>query len=129
LKKEKFYGLRKEWIEQTPITITDKEKTIIDCLDKPYHSGGIREVAKALKIGELKHQQLKDYALRIGNYAVIRRLGFLYDQMGIQLNLPPPRSKEYLLLDPTMTSAGHKDPKWRLIINLDRFLVDVNDSH
>src|SRR6056297_1337967 len=35
IKKEKLFGTRKEWIEETPINITDKEKTIIDCLDIP----------------------------------------------------------------------------------------------
>ena len=48
IKKEKMFGIRKEWIEETQINITDKEKTIIDCLDKPQYCGGIIEVAKAL---------------------------------------------------------------------------------
>ncbi|GAF95462.1 unnamed protein product, partial [marine sediment metagenome] len=34
IKKEKTFGIRKEWIEESPINITEKEKTIIDCLDK-----------------------------------------------------------------------------------------------
>jgi predicted transcriptional regulator of viral defense system len=49
IKKEKMFGIRKEWIEETQINITDKEKTMIDCLDKPQYCGGIIEVVKALK--------------------------------------------------------------------------------
>lgn len=119
VKKDKFFGLRKEWIEETPITITDKEKTIIDCLDKPQHAGGIIEVVKALKGGSLDYNKLTHYGLMINNFVVIRRLGYLSDQLGVQLNLPLPQSKKYFLLDPTMPRVGKNDPKWRLIINND----------
>lgn len=122
VKKKKFYGLRTEWIEETPVDITDKEKTIIDCLDKPQYSGGIIEVAKALNVPPLNYQRLSEYALRIGNYAVVRRLGYLCERMGCQLDLPPPKSKKYLLLDPTMPLTGFNNPKWRLVINLDTML-------
>ena len=76
IKKEKFYGLRKEWIEETPVNIADKEKTIIDCLDKPQYSGGIIEVAKALKTGSMDYNRLNEYALKMDNSAVVRRLGY-----------------------------------------------------
>jgi predicted transcriptional regulator of viral defense system len=117
VKEEKFFGVRKEWIEETPISITDKEKTIIDCLDKPHYAGGIIEVAKSLKNGSLDSNRLSNYALKIDNFAVIRRLGYLCEQMGIPVNLPLPPSKKYLLLDPTMPAKGKNDPKWRLVIN------------
>jgi len=122
VKEEKFFGVRKEWIEETPISITDKEKTIIDCLDKTHYAGGIIEVAKALKNSSLNYNQLTAYALKIDNFAVVRRLGYLCEQMGIPINLPLPPSKKYLLLDPTMPAKGKNDPKWRLIINHDNIL-------
>ena len=122
VKEDKFFGVRKEWIEENPVNITDKEKTIIDCLDKPHYAGGIIEVAKALKNGSLDYNQLSAYALRIGNFAVIRRLGYLCERMDVPLNLPQPRSKSYLLLDPTMPAKGENDAKWRLIINADTLL-------
>ena len=57
VKEEKFFGIKKEWIENTQINITDKEKTIIDCLDKPQYCGGVIEVAKALKYGSELEQE------------------------------------------------------------------------
>jgi predicted transcriptional regulator of viral defense system len=119
VKEEKFFGIRKEWIGETPVSITDKEKTIVDCLDKLHYSGGIIEVAKSLKNSSLDHDRLTDYALQIDNFAVIRRLGYLCEKMGVPINLPPLRSKKYLLLDPTMPAQGKNDPKWRLVINND----------
>jgi predicted transcriptional regulator of viral defense system len=65
VKKEKMFGIRKEWIEETQINITDKEKTIIDCLDKPQYAGGIIEVAKALKNNKFNRKKLENYAQRM----------------------------------------------------------------
>jgi len=119
IKEEKFFGMRKDWIEEMPVSITDREKTIIDCLDKPHYSGGVIEVAKALHHGNLDQEKLSGYARRIGNSAVIRRLGFLCESMKIPLDLPLPVSKKYLLLDPSMPARGTNNPRWRLLINLD----------
>ena len=124
VREEKFFGIRKEWIEETSVGITDKEKTIIDCLDKPQYAGGIIEVAKALKSSSLDRERLTEYALQIDNFAVVRRLGYLCEKMNVPINLPPPRSKKYLLLDPTMPAEGKNDPKWRLVINHDAVLPE-----
>lgn len=125
VKKEKFYGIRKEWIEETPVNVTEKEKTIIDCLDKPHYAGGIIEVAKALKNSSLDINRLTEYALKIDNFAVVRRLGYLSERMEIPINLPLPLSKKYLLLDPAMPAKGKNDPKWRLIINTDTIMPEA----
>jgi predicted transcriptional regulator of viral defense system len=124
VKEDKFFGIRKEWIEETPVSTTDKEKTVIDCLDKPHNAGGIIEVAKAIKNSSLNYRQLMAYALRIDNFAVVRRPGYLCDKMDVPINLPSPRSKKYLLLDPTMPAKGENDPKWRLVINHDALLTE-----
>jgi len=118
IKKEKMFGIRKEWIEETQITITDKEKTIIDCLDKPQYCGGIIEVAKALKNNKFDQKKLKNYAQRIGNSGVLRRLGYLCELLNIKISLPKINTRNYLLLDPTMPEKETKNARWRLIINL-----------
>jgi len=119
VKKAKIFGIRKEWIDETEVNITDKEKTIIDCLDKPQYCGGIVEVAKALKNGEFDKSKLIEYSSRIGNSAVIRRLGYLCDLLKIDVSPPVVDTRNYLYLDPTMPKTGVKNARWRLIINLD----------
>jgi len=119
IKKEKMFGIRKEWIEETQINITDKEKTIIDCLDKPQYCGGIIEVAKALKNNKFNRKKLENYAQSIENSGVLRRLGYLCELLNIKISLPKINTRNYLLLDPTMPEKGPKRAKWRLIINLD----------
>jgi predicted transcriptional regulator of viral defense system len=127
VKEEKFFGIKKEWIENTQINITDKEKTIIDCLDKPQHCGGIIEVIKALKNKrkELDFKKLSEYANQIGNSGVIRRLGYVCDLLSIKIKLTSPNVRNYLLLDPTMPPEQTKNAKWKLIINLDERIIGV----
>ena len=117
VKPEKFFGFKREWIEEIQVTVTDREKTLVDCLDRPEYAGGIVEVAKALENASLDRATLSRYARQIGNNAVVRRLGYLSERMGIPLNLPLPTSRNYLLLDPTMPRQGENDPRWRLVIN------------
>ena len=117
--REKIFGIEKTWIEEEQITITDKEKTIIDCLDKPKYCGGIIEVAKALKTRDYNPNKLVNYAERIGNSGVIRRLGYLNDLFSLQMDISSIKTRNYLLLDPTMPKKGETNAKWRLIINTD----------
>jgi len=119
IKKEKMFGIRKEWIEETQINITNKEKTIIDCLDKPQYCGGVIEVAKALKNNKFDRKKLENYAQRIGNSGVLRRLGYLCELLNIKIKLPKLNIRNYLLLDPTMPEKDTKNARWRLLINLD----------
>jgi len=123
VKDTKFFGIRKEWIEETQINITDREKTIIDCLDKPQYCGGVVEVAKALKDENLNKEKLLEYAQQIANSGVVRRLGYLYNLLGTDIDAPPIETRNYLLLDPTMPHKGTKDARWRLIINLDEKML------
>ena len=125
IKETKFFGTREEWIEETKVTITDKEKTVIDCLDKPQHCGGIIEVAKALKSGKLNKRKLSEYALRMGNSGVVRRLGYLCDTFNLKVKLPKVEARNYLYLDPTMPHDGTKNAKWRLIVNINEELTSL----
>lgn len=120
LTPEKFFGIRKEWFDNESIKISDKEKTIIDCLDKPQFCGGLIEVIKGINERDFDPITMIDYANKINNTGVIRRLGYLCDYYGIDIELPQIRKniRNYLLLDPTMPKEGKRDSKWRLIVNL-----------
>ena len=117
--ERKFFGFRKEWIEEAQINITDREKTIIDCLDLPQYAGGVTEVAKALKRGEFDWERMIGYLDRFGNTGVNRRLGYLCDYLGLNVDLPTVNTRNYLLLDPTMPGNGERNARWRLMVNLD----------
>src|SRR4030043_664319 len=69
LRPHKFFGIVKDWMDERPFWITDKEKTIIDGLDLPKYVGGVGEITKALMGAwkELDEIKLLDYAVKIGN--------------------------------------------------------------
>ncbi|OYT34075.1 hypothetical protein B6U96_13865 [Archaeoglobales archaeon ex4484_92] len=119
IKKEKFFGIERVWLDEFQVNVTDREKTIVDCLDKPGLCGGVIEVAKALKHGEFDFERLSEYAVKIGNSGVVRRLGYLCDVLDIHIDLPKIKARNYLLLDPTMPKKGETNGKWRLITNFD----------
>lgn len=119
LKEDKFFGKEKIWLEETPVNITDKEKTIVDCLDKPKYCGGVIEVAKGIRSEDFDMGKMLEYIDRIGNSGVLRRFGYLCELYNVDIELPSVDSRNYLLLDPTMPDKGDKNSKWRLTINLD----------
>jgi predicted transcriptional regulator of viral defense system len=117
MKGEKIFGIKKEWFEETKISLTNREKTIIDCLDKPQYAGGIIEVAKALRTEEYDKKTLVKYAKKINNTGVIRRLGYICEFLQIPINLPEIKTRNYLKLDPILPVTNKLNAKWNLIIN------------
>lgn len=118
ISEPKFFGVEKVWIDNVSINISDREKTIVDCLDRPEYCGGVIEVAKALNNEVYGSDRLSRYAANMKNSGVIRRLGYLCDQLGIPIVLPAINSRNYLYLDPTMPKKGVTDRKWRLKVNI-----------
>lgn len=122
---QKFFGVVKDWVNEQPFSITDREKTIIDGLDLPKYVGGVGEIAKALKQAweELDEAKLREYAAKIGNSAVAKRLGYLMEALGLgdpealrnALSLAPGFSP----LDPTLPRRGRHNRRWGLVINVE----------
>jgi predicted transcriptional regulator of viral defense system len=123
LKPGKFFGITKDWIDENPFRVTDREKTIIDGLDLPQHVGGVGEIAKALiscwKV--LDEKKLGNYAARIGNSAVAKRLGFLMETLGLgdveALRKEAPLAPGFSPLDPTLPKHGKYNRRWGLLVN------------
>jgi predicted transcriptional regulator of viral defense system len=123
LRARKYFGIIEDWINEQPFSVTDKEKTIIDGLDLPKYVGGVQEIAKALMAAwqELDEKKLCAYAIKIGNSAVVKRLGFLMESL--ELGQPDELKKKAKLgagfstLDPTMPREGRYNRRWGLLVN------------
>jgi predicted transcriptional regulator of viral defense system len=129
VKPEKFFGGHKYHAGDSRVLVTDREKTIVDCLDRPGLSGGVGEVAKALDAGDgdFDWARLTEYLVRFGSGAVVKRLGFLVE--GLELTHPP---ESHLLqewtelltaglskLDPSSPREPHRIvTRWRVKVNL-----------
>lgn len=123
LRPEKFFGIIKDWIDEMPFSVTDREKTIIDGLDLPQNVGGVEEIAKALSTvwKELDEAKLRKYAVKIGNSAVAKRLGFLMETLGLgdieKFRRAVTLAPGFSLIDPTLTRKGKFNRRWGLLIN------------
>jgi len=128
-----FFGLAELWITpEEQITVSDPERTIIDCLDRPQYVGGIADIAKGLwmKRDTLQVQRLIDYALRLEVGAVIRRLGYLLEFYALAepAALEPLRARltpTYQRLDPLFPNEGRMLARWRVRLNVEPDELDA----
>ncbi|WP_148882910.1 type IV toxin-antitoxin system AbiEi family antitoxin domain-containing protein [Thermococcus aciditolerans] len=122
VRPHKFFGLTTIRRGGRNVSITDPEKTLIDCLDKPQYCGGIIEVMKALRNGAFDKETLLAYAERMGSTTVLKRLGFLSERLGLDLEeeikIPEKNLRSFSLLDPTMPPDGRFDRRWGLRVNV-----------
>lgn len=123
LRKPRFFGLMKAWIDQRSFVVTDREKTIVDALDLPRHVGGIGIVTAALRTSwhQLDEARLREYVVRIGHSAAAKRLGFLMEALGVgdaeALRRTVTLGAGYPRLDPTLPARGTHNRRWGLLVN------------
>jgi predicted transcriptional regulator of viral defense system len=69
----------------------------------------------------LDEKDLREYAAKIGNSAVAKRLGFIMETLGLgdveALRTEIPRAPGFSPLDPTMPKRGKYNRRWGLLIN------------
>lgn len=121
-----FFGAKKIWIDGfNKVLCSDLEKTIIDCLFKPNYAGGIVEVARAIYVSQdkIKFDTLYDYTTKFKSQAVIKRLGFLLELLGIKNNitvkLQRAKTASYVLLDTELPPSGKMISRWSIRQNLE----------
>lgn len=121
---KEMFGFKSTWRGQIRISISDPTRTILDMLDDPRLGGGIRSTVDMLSnyLGS-EHKNLEllvQYAERLGNGAVFKRLGFLLERIApkeaksaekCRTNLTTGNAK----LDPQL-SANRLITRWRLWI-------------
>lgn len=121
LDKKRFFGFTEEWIGNSKFNISDKEKTVIDCLFLPEYSGGLSEAVKAFK-EKLDYEKLYGYAVKIDDLAALKRLGYLLEILKIKTTIKEKLLKKaaggYCLLDTGGPKTGPKNRKWKIIENI-----------
>jgi len=121
----KFFGTTEATFDGYKVNISDREKTIVDCLDRLEYCGGASEVAKALYYGrdELDSVRLAEYSLRNGNRAVNQRLGYLMETLGFGTEkaiatLRSSLSNRYAPLDTLAPPKGRYVERWKVLANV-----------
>lgn len=119
ISKKRFFG----YVKFGGIVIAEKEKAIIDSLLFPKYSGGIKEIIACIKraISEINTKKMIGYALKIESKAVLRRLGYILENINYQKkSLNKIREKigrGYELLDPSLPKKNNLNNKWLLDVN------------
>jgi len=126
LSKAKFVGMEKAVIEGREVNMSDRNKTMVDCLDHPEHAGGIDEVAKAVYFNheELDFAKIREYSLKTKNVAVFKRLGLILEAEGLLDKYASvldsvTLTEGYPALDKLGPKKGKYSEKWKLLVNVD----------
>ncbi len=136
---KKFFGFESVDVLGHNVMMSDREKTAIDCVDRPALAGGAGEAAAILATASRRFDWNKaaDYLERIGSVALLRRFGWLVDHVKAEL---PPDVRERLLrlagrsrkawLGPApereVPGAIGYDKAWHLFVNVPR--QELHDS-
>jgi predicted transcriptional regulator of viral defense system len=125
----KFFGFGPVDVLGYRVMMSDREKTVVDCIDRPELAGGEGEVAYVLATASRRFdwQRAGEYLERIGSRSLTQRFGWLIDHVGAEI---PVAERERLL---RFASRGRKaffgpkgeikdpvgyDDTWRLFINV-----------
>jgi predicted transcriptional regulator of viral defense system len=117
-----LFGLSPVWRGQVKIPVSDPTRTILDMLSDPVLGGGIRSTTDML-INYLRSENknltsLIEYAARLGNGAVFKRLGFLLEKLAPDETTTMEQCRERLTagnskLDPKLDNT-RLVTRWRL---------------
>ncbi len=133
VKPEKYFGIEEYTDEHTGIIyrFTDREKTVVDCVDKPKYCGGYSEIIAGLYHANLNLKKIMKYAEQLKNYTVIKRLGYISEKLEWGITdylrelLPENALNTYAYMDPSGPYSNKKDESWKLIINVPNNIWEV----
>ena len=125
----KFFGFSPIEVLGYKINISDIEKTVIDCIDRPDLAGGIGETAYILATASrrLNWKKVVEYLEHIGSSSLIRKFGWLADYVGVTIPLNERQHLIRLSGHGRKTFMGPKDTAegaigynetWRLFVNV-----------
>ncbi|HKK42007.1 MAG TPA: hypothetical protein VJ963_06335 [Bacteroidales bacterium] len=106
------------------ISVTDLEKTIIDCFDLPRYVRSYSDLMMLFPDTHFNQARLFDYGLRLGNISVLKRIAYLLDESNparySSFNTKVRRlvNDRYTLLDPSGPEKGPFNVRWRIRNNV-----------
>ena len=127
ISQERTFGTKTVWRDKVPVKVSDPERTLVDVLDRPDVGGGIRHVADCVEEwfgGERpRPERVVEYAERLGNRTVFKRLGYILERRGIDGDAKliaacaERLSAGLSSLDPSSSSKGRVLKRWGLRVN------------
>lgn len=110
-----YFGFEKRKHLNTSIKVSDKEKTILDCIRNNKYAGGIEELIKSFEgLPSVDWRSLLQYMEKIDEKNLYQKTGFIFEKLS--LNLPED------VEDKMLSKIGKKT--YYLEKNKDSFYVD-----
>lgn len=128
IKEDRFFGIAEQKINEKKFQVTNREKSLIDCADRPELGGGIIQLSQVLEneYTKIDWEKIEDYYERWGGGTVVKRLGYLVEV----LNLPIPEREQRLErwkmliskgispLEPGAEKGGPTVTAWQIRVNV-----------
>ena len=128
--ERKFFGTVERPAGRGRIVVTDREKSLVDALDRPDLCGGMRQVAEMLPAAAeaVRWERLETYLDRMGSGAIYKRLGFLVETLGKRVPVPERERRMeawrerltggHAPLEPGGRADGPVSSRWRVRVNV-----------
>lgn len=125
VKEKHFFGIEKIWFdEHFRISITDKERTLLDVFIYPKMFGGIGEALGILEnsLPNIDIKKLVNYAIQYDKKSIIKRLGWALEYFGVATKYFSPLLEipihYFCRLDPGKPAVGPCYKRWMIQNNL-----------
>jgi len=133
----KFFGYGPVDVLGYQVMMSDREKTAIDCIDRPDLAGGAGEAATILAMASrhIDWHKAASYLERIESTALVRRFGWLADHVGAEIPADVRTYLHQLAAGSSKAILGPKKPKphaigyqstWQLAVHVDK--EELRDS-
>jgi len=129
IQPQKLFGFRQMPYQEAVLSASDREKTLLDCLERFDLCGGVGEVARtgSILLEGIQTDTLLDYLDRMDNQALTQRLGLILERLSsvqqVDQDLIDGIAREAgphtYLLDPHGPTEGPVDGRWRIRENID----------
>jgi len=130
LTARKCFGTVERSAGRGRIVVTDREKTLVDALDRPDLCGGICQVVEMLPDAAeaVRWEKVEAYLEKMGSGALYKRLGLLVEMLGEKAKVPDRQRRieawrsrltgGYAPLDPGGPASGPVNSRWRVRVNV-----------
>ena len=131
--QSKFFGFEPVDVLGYRVNMSDREKTAVDCVDRPELSGGLGEATAILANASrrMNWPKFAEYVERINSGTLARRLGWLLDHVGASDEVDLRNRLRYIGSRTPKTWLGGNpsrgsvlegaigyDKKWRVFVNV-----------
>jgi len=119
-----MFGVEEKYYHQLSIKFTNRERTFVDCLDRPEHGGGIEEVYRCIeKYPYLNFKEILEYLDMLNKKVLYAKVGFFLQQYKEQFYVEEELLKKLKEKKPASTvyfdskrKKGKLIKEWNLIV-------------